>query len=56
MGLSGTVFLSFVVNKEGAMSDIRVTREVGGGCNEEALRVFKAYPLSGTQVHSVVEL
>ncbi len=44
MGLSGTVFLSFVVNKEGAMSDIRVTREVGGGCNEEALRVLSLSP------------
>jgi protein TonB len=44
MGLSGTVFLSFVVNKEGAMSDIRVTREVGGGCDEEALRVLSLSP------------
>lgn len=44
MGLSGTVFLSFVVNKEGAMSDIRVIREVGGGCDEEALRVIGLSP------------
>lgn len=44
MGLSGTVFLSFVVSKEGVVSDIKVMREVGGGCDEEAMRVLAMSP------------
>ncbi|MBO3700816.1 energy transducer TonB [Roseivirga sp. E12] len=44
MNLSGTVMLSFVVNKEGMISDIEVIREVGGGCDEEAVRVLGLSP------------
>lgn len=44
MNLSGAVMLSFVVNKEGMISDIEVIREVGGGCDEEAVRVLSLSP------------
>lgn len=44
MGISGTVFLSFVVDKNGVISDIEVLREVGGGLDEEAIRVLKSSP------------
>lgn len=44
MNLSGTVMLSFIVNKEGIISNIEVIREVGGGCDEEALRVLGLSP------------
>ena len=44
MGISGTVFLSFIVDKNGIISDIKVLREVGGGLEEEAIRVLKASP------------
>lgn len=44
MNISGTVFLSFIVDKNGIISDIEVIREVGGGCDEEAVRVLKASP------------
>ena len=44
MGISGTVFLSFIVDKNGIISDIEVLREVGGGLDEEAIRVLKASP------------
>lgn len=44
MNLSGTVMLSFIVNKEGIISNIEVIREVGGGCDEEALRVLRLSP------------
>lgn len=44
MGISGKVFLSFIVDKQGVISDIQVLRGIGGGCDEEAIRVLKASP------------
>jgi len=43
-GISGTVFVMFVVNEDGAISDVQVRRGIGGGCDEEALRVVKKMP------------
>lgn len=45
--LEGTVLLSFVIEPNGFISNIRVEKPVGGGCNEEAIRVIgqtKWYP------------
>lgn len=44
MGIEGKVFLSFIVDKNGVISDIQVTRGIGGGCNEEAIRVLQNSP------------
>ena len=44
MGIEGGVFLSFIVDKQGVISDIKVMRGIGGGCDEEAIRVLKASP------------
>ena len=43
-GIQGTVYVTFVVEKNGAVSDVRVLRGIGGGCDEEAVRVIKAMP------------
>lgn len=43
-GISGTVFLSFVVERNGSISNVEVLRGVGGGCSEEAVRVVKMMP------------
>lgn len=43
-GISGRVNLSFVVDKEGNISDVKVEHGLGGGCDEEAVRVVKAMP------------
>ena len=43
-GVSGTVFLTFIVEKDGTCPDIRVLRDIGGGCGEEAIRVLKMMP------------
>jgi Ca-activated chloride channel family protein len=40
-GISGTVYLSFTVDKKGNVSDIKVIRGIGGGCDEEAIRIIK---------------
>jgi len=42
--ISGTVYVSFVVEKDGSVIDIRVLRGIGGGCDEEAVRVIKLMP------------
>lgn len=44
MGIEGRVFLSFVVDKAGAISDIAVVRGIGGGCDQEAIRVLEKSP------------
>lgn len=43
-GIQGTVYVTFVVEKDGRVTDIRVLRGIGGGCDEEAIRVIKAMP------------
>jgi protein TonB len=42
--IQGTVFLSFIVSKTGEISDIAVLRGIGGGCDEEAVRVVGLMP------------
>ncbi|NCX96219.1 MAG: energy transducer TonB [Chitinophagia bacterium] len=43
-GIQGRVIVNFVVNEDGFISDVKVLRGIGGGCDEEALRVIKAMP------------
>lgn len=43
-GVSGKVFVEFVVDKDGSLSNIRVAKGIGAGCDEEALRVIKNSP------------
>ncbi len=42
--IEGKVQLSFYVDAAGNISDIEVTRSIGGGCDEEAIRVLKNSP------------
>ena len=43
-GIEGRVVVRFVVNEEGAISQASVQRGIGGGCDEEALRVVRGMP------------
>lgn len=43
-GIQGTVYIGFVVEKDGSVTDVKVARGIGGGCDEEAVRVVKAMP------------
>lgn len=43
--ISGRVFVSFIVECNGEITDIKIVRGIGGGCDEEALRVIKKSPL-----------
>jgi protein TonB len=42
--ISGTVYVQFIIEKDGSISDIQVVRGIGGGCDEEAVRVIKLLP------------
>ena len=42
--ISGVVPLTFVVNKDGSVSDVQILRDIGGGCGKEAVRVVKSMP------------
>lgn len=42
--IQGRVTVKFVVNEEGNVSDIIVVKGIGGGCDEEAVRVVKKMP------------
>lgn len=45
-GISGKVFLKFVVETDGSLSDIQILKGVSGcpECDKEAVRVLKTYP------------
>ena len=44
LGIQGKVFVTFVVEVDGTITDVRVLRGIGGGCDEEAIRVVKSMP------------
>lgn len=45
-GISGTCYVTFVVEKDGSITDVKVLRGVAGGpgCDKEAVRVVKSMP------------
>ncbi len=44
MGIDGRVFVQFVVERNGVLTDIHVVKGIGAGCDEEAVRVLKNSP------------
>lgn len=42
--IQGTVYVTFVVEKDGSVSNVKVLRGIGGGCDEEAVNVIKKMP------------
>ena len=42
--ITGRVYVTFVVEKDGSVSGVRVLRDIGGGCGAEAVRVVKSMP------------
>lgn len=44
MGIEGRVFVQFVVDKDGSITDVVAIRGIGAGCDEEAVRVIKEAP------------
>ncbi len=42
--ITGKVFVSFVVEKDGSVGQVKILRDIGGGCGAEAVRVVKSMP------------
>ena len=56
--LSGKIFVSFVVEKDGSLSDIKVLRDIGYGTGQEAIRFMKSSPkwIPGQQNGKIVRV
>ncbi len=44
IGIEGMVVVGIVVNKEGKITNAKILKGIGGGCDKEALRVINASP------------
>ncbi|MBU1014276.1 MAG: M56 family metallopeptidase [Bacteroidetes bacterium] len=43
-GIQGRVHVTFVVEKDGSITNVRIAKGIGYGCDEEAVRVIKLMP------------
>lgn len=43
-GIQGTVYVTFIIRSDGSVTDVKILRGIGGGCDEEALRIVKMMP------------
>ena len=44
MGVEGHVFVKFVVEKDGSLSDVKTVKGIGAGCDSEAVKVVQNAP------------
>lgn len=44
MGIEGRVYVEFIVDKDGSVTNVRSVKGIGAGCDEEAVRVMKTVP------------
>lgn len=44
MGIEGRVYVEFIVDKDGSVTNVRAVKGIGAGCDEEAERVLAAVP------------
>jgi len=44
INITGTVVVTFVVERDGSITGVQLLKEVAGGCSEEAVRVVKSMP------------
>ena len=44
LGIQGRVFVTFVIEKDGSVSGTKLLRGIGGGCDEEAIKVVENMP------------
>ena len=42
--IQGSVFVGFIVEPDGSLSDVKILRSLGSSCDEEAVRVVKSMP------------
>ncbi|MCC5928527.1 MAG: energy transducer TonB [Cyclobacteriaceae bacterium] len=44
MGIEGKVFVQFVVERDGTLTEVQAIKGIGAGCDEEAVRVIEGAP------------
>lgn len=44
MGIQGRVFVEFIIERDGSLSDVRAIKGIGAGCDELAVKVVAASP------------
>lgn len=44
MGIEGRVFVEFVVEKDGSLTDVKAIKGIGAGCDELAVKVVQSAP------------
>jgi protein TonB len=44
MNIQGRVYISFVVEKDGSLTNLEILKGIGYGCDEEVLRLVKSMP------------
>ena len=56
--IQGKVVVQFIVEKDGRLTNFKILRSVGGGCDEEAIRVLSSSPrwLPGMQANKPVKV
>lgn len=42
--IKGKVYIEFVINTEGYVTNVQIKKGIGGGCDEEAVRIIKKMP------------
>lgn len=57
-GIEGKVFVEFMVNIDGSITDVKVLKGIGSGCDEEAVKVIKNSPkwIAGTKRGKAVKM
>ncbi|MDI9355726.1 MAG: energy transducer TonB [Chitinophagaceae bacterium] len=48
MTIEGKVFVQFVVDEQGSLTEVEVVKGIGAGCDEEAVRIIKNQPTKWT--------
>lgn len=43
--ITGKVFIQFIIDSKGVMQDVSIIKGIGGGCDEEALRIVSESPI-----------